>query len=244
MQVRTRILAAVGLCAALSVSGCDRFNNSVGNDAPPQNPNTPWPVNPQTPGSLPGTGQPGAAPASFEALEAWERQDMGVTPVDQLHSGQMHAPTPNQIPGGQVISTRGLIPLLQGAAGVPPIVLHVNQAPQSLPSAIPAAWAAAPGDFNDATQAQLGQMLMQFSQGNRQRPIVTYCGGPQCWMSYNAALRAIRLGFTNVLWYRGGLEAWGQAQAMLTGINVPSPNADFNSTGQIGEMDQLGENDE
>jgi rhodanese-related sulfurtransferase len=27
-------------------------------------------------------------------------------------------------------------------------------------------------------------------------------------MSYNAALRAINLGYRNVLWYRGGVEAW------------------------------------
>ena len=30
-------------------------------------------------------------------------------------------------------------------------------------------------------------------------------------MSYNASLRAIALGYTNVLWYRGGIEAWKQA---------------------------------
>ena len=30
-------------------------------------------------------------------------------------------------------------------------------------------------------------------------------------MSYNASLRAINLGYTNVLWYRGGIEAWKQA---------------------------------
>ena len=38
-----------------------------------------------------------------------------------------------------------------------------------------------------------------------------YCQGTYCWMSYNAALRAINLGYTNVLWYRGGIEAWKQA---------------------------------
>jgi hypothetical protein len=30
-------------------------------------------------------------------------------------------------------------------------------------------------------------------------------------MSYNAALRAINAGYTNVLWYRGGIEAWKMA---------------------------------
>ncbi len=33
----------------------------------------------------------------------------------------------------------------------------------------------------------------------------------KCWGSYNAALRAIRLGYTNVHWFRGGVEAWQQA---------------------------------
>ena len=30
-------------------------------------------------------------------------------------------------------------------------------------------------------------------------------------MSYNAALRAINAGYTNVKWYRGGIEAWKAA---------------------------------
>src|SRR5262249_14167344 len=34
---------------------------------------------------------------------------------------------------------------------------------------------------------------------------------PECWMSYNGALRAIHAGYTNVLWYRGGIEAWKMA---------------------------------
>jgi PQQ-dependent catabolism-associated CXXCW motif protein len=51
-------------------------------------------------------------------------------------------------------------------------------------------------------------MLMQATRGRKDMPLVFYCQSPQCWMSYNAALRAINAGFTNVLWYRGGVEAW------------------------------------
>ncbi len=46
---------------------------------------------------------------------------------------------------------------------------------------------------------------------NKQHPIVLYCLSPECWMSYNASLRAINLGYTNVLWYRGGIESWKKA---------------------------------
>jgi rhodanese-related sulfurtransferase len=34
-------------------------------------------------------------------------------------------------------------------------------------------------------------------------------------MSYNAALRAVNLGYTQVFWYRGGIEAW-----QLAGLQV------------------------
>jgi rhodanese-related sulfurtransferase len=42
-------------------------------------------------------------------------------------------------------------------------------------------------------------------------PIVFFCEGVGCWESYNAALRAEKMGFTRVYWYRGGLDAWKEA---------------------------------
>lgn len=45
-----------------------------------------------------------------------------------------------------------------------------------------------------------------------------YCLSPERWMSYNVSLRAINLGYTNVLWYRGGIESWKKA-----GLPVSAP---------------------
>ena len=42
-------------------------------------------------------------------------------------------------------------------------------------------------------------------------PMVFFCQGAHCWESYNASLRAIDLGYTNVYWYRGGLSSWQEA---------------------------------
>src|SRR2546421_4198091 len=50
---------------------------------------------------------------SLDELMSWERQDLGARPQRELRVGAMHGPTPNQIPGGQVITTKGLLPLLQ-----------------------------------------------------------------------------------------------------------------------------------
>jgi len=35
--------------------------------------------------------------------------------------------------------------------------------------------------------------------------------GAECWESYNAALRALRLGYREVYWYRGGVASWQAA---------------------------------
>jgi PQQ-dependent catabolism-associated CXXCW motif protein len=159
-------------------------------------------------GGPPQQTQPGGD--QFARMAEWERQDFGVPPQTQLHAGAMHSATPNQIPGGQVITTQGLVSLVQQRQ-MPFLIFDVLGDVQKLPGAIPAAPASQPGSFNDDVQRQLGRYLQSVTNGNREVPLVFYCQGLQCWMSYNAALRAINLGYTNVLWYRGGIEAWMQA---------------------------------
>jgi PQQ-dependent catabolism-associated CXXCW motif protein len=94
------------------------------------------------------------------------------------------------------------------ALAQPPRLLGGAERIQGAQYAVPAVHS---GSLNDATQQQFGQFLGQATGGNKQYPLVLYCLSTQCWMSYNAALRAINLGYTNVLWYRGGIEAWKQA---------------------------------
>lgn len=186
------------------------------------------PGQPMQPGAMqPGAMPPNAAPQdrrdagpTLDALMAWERQDLGVRPETQLHAGEMHGPTPNQLPGGQVITTKGLLPLLRGGQ-MPVRVYDVLGGQAALPGAVPAAFAAQPGSFDDATQARLAELLRQTTGNRRDTVLVFYCAGPQCWMSYNAALRAVRLGYTNVAWYRGGLEAWQHAGLSF----APAPQA-------------------
>ena len=160
-------------------------------------------------GGFGGSGQPGGGP-NLDAMMAMERQDFGVPPQRELHGGAMHGPTPTEIPGGQTITTKGLVELMQNQQ-LRPVVFDVLGGPQTLPQARPAVPASQPGSFDDPVQREFGNYMQQMTGGNRETPVVFYCLNPQCWMSYNAALRAIKLGYSNVLWYRGGIEAWQQA---------------------------------
>ena len=139
-----------------------------------------------------------------------EAMDMGVAPTAQLKAGGLHGPTPNAIPGGRLVTTPELAQLLRDP-NAQALVFDVLGGPQRLPNAIPVVPASQPGNFQDGVQQEFGQYLQQATQGRKDRPMVFYCQSIQCWMSYNAALRAINLGYSKVLWYRGGVEAWQQA---------------------------------
>ena len=45
---------------------------------------------------------------------------------------------------------------------------------------------------------------------NKAEPIVFYSDGPTGWKSYKAAVIAVRNGYTNVMWMRGGTKEWEQ----------------------------------
>jgi PQQ-dependent catabolism-associated CXXCW motif protein len=181
-------------------------------------------------GMPPGFGDAGQTTSPAD-LEAWEKRDLGVKAQDTLHAGATHGATPTEIPGGKLITTQQLI-ALQQTAGPKLVLLEVLGAPQTLPNAFRAVPAAAPGDFKDQTQQQFAQVLQQLTQGDKNAPIVTYCANPECWMSYNAALRAINAGYTNVNWYRGGLEAWQRAGQPLSGGQPPMQGP----PGQLGQQ--------
>ncbi len=211
-------LRFAGSAAALAVLMCSvaiecdtTAQNSFGEatrQPPPQQQSQPAP--PQTqkpPAAVPPRGT--TSGGTLDALMVTERQDFGVAPVFALHAGEMHGPTPSSIPGGQLITTKGLVELMRG--GQPVLTLDILGGQDMIQGAVYAVPAAQSGTFNDQIQQQFGQFLQQATGGNKQHAIVMYCLSPECWMSYNASLRAINLGYTNVLWYRGGIESWRKA---------------------------------
>jgi len=202
------LLATLAAAPALApLSAQDGFG-------PPPRP-APEASRPATPPPPPRAAPAPAPPApggstELDRLAAEERKDFGVAPRTSLHTGPMHGPTPASIPGGQVITTKGLVALLADPS-LGALVFDILGGPEAIPGSQPAVPAAQPGSFNDQTQQEFGNYLRQVTGGRQDRPLVFYCLSMQCWMSYNASLRAINMGHQNVLWYRGGIEAWKAA---------------------------------
>jgi PQQ-dependent catabolism-associated CXXCW motif protein len=67
--------------------------------------------------------------------------------------------------------------------------------------------------------------LQQATGGQRDRLIVFYCQA-NCWMSWNAAKRALTLGFAHVVWYPAGTDGWAASGLPLEARTpLPRPQA-------------------
>ena len=60
------------------------------------------------------------------------------------------------------------------------------------------------------TEGYLRHGLERITGGNPAKWLVIYCR-PLCWMSWNAAKRALMMGYRNVAWYPDGDEGWEAA---------------------------------
>lgn len=63
------------------------------------------------------------------------------------------------------------------------------------------------GALSDITEEYFKHHLDIASNGNKDHPLVFYCRA-DCWMSWNAAKRALTYGYTNVHWFYDGIDDW------------------------------------
>ena len=70
------------------------------------------------------------------------------------------------------------------------------------------------GALNPEVEAYFGDNLERLTKGDQKALMVIYCLA-QCWMSWNAAKRALSYGYTQVYWYPDGTDAWRAAGGEL-----------------------------
>jgi PQQ-dependent catabolism-associated CXXCW motif protein len=148
----------------------------------------------------------GAAHAQDANGYADELKDFGISATSYPKMNHYGEPTPTSIPGGKVVSTDQLAQMLKG--GDKPRVFAAYAAKKTVPGAIVMDGA---GE-GQADMDRFAKALQAQTAGDKTRPVVFYCHSSRCWLSYNASLHAIKLGYTNVYWYRGGRDAWKAAK--------------------------------
>jgi tetratricopeptide (TPR) repeat protein len=135
-----------------------------------------------------------------------ENADYGISSTDELHA-DLVALTPTAVPGARTIHTIGLASLISSTKLV---LVDVAQDTwgRSLPGAVGLQGAGHGAPFSEQIQAGFVRKIHALTDGDLTRPIVAFCVNSERFTGYNLALRLVALGYSDVYWYRGGVEAW------------------------------------
>jgi PQQ-dependent catabolism-associated CXXCW motif protein len=158
----------------------------------------------------------------------------GVEP-EAYRNEDYRAPTPAALSGAQVITTAQAQAIWRAGTGAFVDVMPYVARPANLPAGtiwrgkqrlnIPGStWLADTGygALSAATEDYLRAGLERLTGGDRGRLLVIYCLR-DCWMSWNAAKRAISWGYSNVAWYPDGTDGWQEAGLPLEEA-APAPH--------------------
>jgi PQQ-dependent catabolism-associated CXXCW motif protein len=133
------------------------------------------------------------------------------------------APVPATLAGARVLTTEGAESIWRAGKAVFIDVLPHPPKPQNLPEGT--IWREKPrlnipgsmwlpdtgyGMLAAATDDYLRRGLARASGGDNTKLLVIYCQA-DCWMSWNAAKRALSYGYSSVAWYPDGTEGWQRA---------------------------------
>ncbi|MGF1610380.1 MAG: quinoprotein dehydrogenase-associated putative ABC transporter substrate-binding protein [Kiloniellales bacterium] len=133
------------------------------------------------------------------------------------------APTPATLAGATVDTTESAKALVEAGGALFIDVLPRPPKPANLPEGT--IWQEQPhrsipgsvwlpntgyGALSDEMEVYFRGQLERLAGGDRERTLVFYCLA-DCWMSWNAAKRALGYGFSDVHWYPEGTDGWSAA---------------------------------
>jgi PQQ-dependent catabolism-associated CXXCW motif protein len=156
-------------------------------------------------------------------------------------TGPINSTVPVTISGGNVIHDAHDLQALIKRGGV--VIMDVSNAPRRPENMAPGApWLPLPhhaipgslwipgvglGEVPPSVDTFFRDRLAAATGGDLTRRVVIYCH-ETCWLSWNAAKRAIHYGYRNVYWFRDGIEGW-KAAGLPTAVIKPEaePESDF-----------------
>lgn len=150
------------------------------------------------------------------------------------HGEPYRAPVPATLAGATVVdlaATEALIgtgavlidvlPRVTRPANLPADMIWRDHPHETIPGAV---WLPGTGYQTLAPQDQtaFASALVSLSQSDKAKPLIFFCKR-DCWMGWNAARRAVSLGYTAVAWFPGGVDDWANAGRDLVPATAFSP---------------------
>lgn len=171
-------------------------------------------------------------PVLSAASDAAKKYD--VDPSTGFRMERYRAPVPEDLPGGTTLDNAAALSLHESGnalfidvyppkgLGPDPLDGHwiISESRDSIPGAV---WLpeVGRGSLQADAQEYFSRNLQRLSGGEKNAAIVFFCTA-DCWQSWNAGLRALQLGFSNVQWYPLGSDGWqelGQSLERVYPVN-------------------------
>lgn len=164
-----------------------------------------------------------AAVASIVGVAGMATDAQPVPEPAGYHGEPYRSPVPATLAGAGVIGDDEAVALHQGGTAVFVDVLPRDEKPADLPEGT--VWIDRPHDTipgaiwlpNTGYEALASSVQEYFAAGlsaatgsDLTRPVVFFCRA-ECWMSWNAAKRALEMGYKEVIWYPDGVDGWAAA---------------------------------
>ncbi len=150
-------------------------------------------------------------------------QELGPPEPDHYRLDDYRAPVPETLSGARVVTTseaaaiwrRGraafvdVLPRPPRPAHLPPGTIWRDKPRRNIPGSL---WLpdTGYGALAPTMESYLRNGLIKASGGDRNKALVIYCLH-WCWMSWNAARRAVAMGYSHVIWYPDGTDGWSRA---------------------------------
>jgi PQQ-dependent catabolism-associated CXXCW motif protein len=147
---------------------------------------------------------------------------------DDYRADNFRSPTPATLKGARVVTTAEAEDIWKGGAAIFIDVLPQPPRPKNLP--VGTIWHERPrlnipgstwlpdtgyGALPPPMEDYLRGNLARLTGGDFSKMLVIYCLR-DCWMSWNAAKRALSYGYTDVAWYPEGTDGWAFAGLPLS----------------------------
>lgn len=159
--------------------------------------------------------------APSEKFYANEEYGGGMTNAHGLRTQKLNDITPQSLDGIKTFNTQELALVLKSSQ--PPVLIDVwAGVNDAIPSALTLLFGGQAFDDSAADSAYEARFfgLLKLLSPDPAKPVVFYGSSRDSWLAVNASLRAKKLGYSQVGWYRGGMESWKAANLPLASVVV------------------------
>lgn len=118
--------------------------------------------------------------------------------------------TPTTLPGAKVVTAAEAQALIAGGMAVYDVRIEEEYKKAHIPGSRSLT-------YQESSAKEVGfdpgddQWQLNRLPKDKNTPIIVYCDGTICWRGYKSAVMAVKAGYKNVHWFRGGFPEWREA---------------------------------